>query len=81
VSNLGYDPSQREIDVERIYCEGPDVAAELMDVYGATYVLSRAGILDCDTEQPTDFAASDRFETVYAVDGVSVWRLRSEASG
>jgi hypothetical protein len=78
VSNLGYDPSQREVDVERIYCEGPDVAAELMDVYGATYVLSRAGILDCDTDQPTDFAASDLFETVYSVDGVSVWRLRSE---
>jgi hypothetical protein len=76
VSNLGYDPEPRAADVDAAYCDGPEVAAERMAVYGATYVLSSGGVLECDDGEPTDFAASPLFETVYDVDGVSVWRLR-----
>jgi hypothetical protein len=75
VSNLGYDPAPREADVNAIYCDGPEVAANRMAVYGATYVLSSGGILECDDDEPTDFGASPSFETVYDLDGVSVWRL------
>ena len=35
-----------------------------------------AASLDCDDGEPTDFGASDRFETVYDADGVTIWRLR-----
>ena len=52
-------------------------AAERDGKYGATYVLSSGGVLECDDGEPTDFASSDRFETVYDEDGVSVWRLRA----
>jgi hypothetical protein len=44
-----------------------------MALYGATYVLSSGGVLDCDL--PTDFGSSPLFETVYSKDGVSVWKL------
>ena len=47
---------------------------ERMAAYGATYVLSSGGVLDCAVE-PTDFGSSALFETVYDADGVSVWRL------
>jgi hypothetical protein len=73
VSNLGYDPEPRSADIVAIYCDGPDEAAARMAKYGATYVLSSGGALTCD--EPTDFAASPLFETVYDADGVSVWRL------
>jgi hypothetical protein len=36
-------------------------------------VLSAGGVLGC--EQPTDFGSSPLFETVYSVNGVSVWRI------
>ena len=62
-----------------IYCDGPDVAAELMATYGATYVLSSGGILDCAADRRPTSASSDRFETVYDVDGVTVWRLKGES--
>jgi hypothetical protein len=75
VANLGYDPAPREAAIAAIYCDGPDVAVARMAEYGATYVLSSGGILECDDGVPTDFSASPRFETVYSVDGVSVWRL------
>jgi hypothetical protein len=74
VANLGYDPAPRAIDIEAIYCDGPQVAAQRMAAYGATYVLSSGGVLDCAAE-PTDFGSSALFETVYDADGVSVWRL------
>ena len=74
VSNLGYDPAPREVDTKAIYCNGPDVAAERMAKYGATYVLSSGGA-PCDDAPATDFASSDRFETVYDKDGVTIWRL------
>ena len=75
VANLGYDPDPRAADIRAIYCDGPDAAIERMARYGATYVLSSGGVLECAA--PTDFGASPAFETVYAADGVSVWRLRS----
>src|SRR4029078_6056668 len=74
VSNLGYDPAPREVDTKAIYCDGPDVAAKRMATYGATYVLSSGG-LPCDGAEGTDFASSDRFESVYDKDGVTGWRL------
>ena len=73
VSNLGYDPTPRSEDIHAIYCDGPEVAKERMTRYGATYVLSSGGVLDCDA--PTDFGSSPLFETAYDGDGVSVWRL------
>jgi hypothetical protein len=73
VSNLGYDPTPRAEDIDAIYCDGPEVALERMARYGATYVLSSGGVLDC--EEPTDFGSSPLFETVYSADGVSVWRV------
>ena len=73
VSNLGYDPTPRSEDIHAIYCDGPQVAKERMARYGATYVLSSGGVLDCDA--PTDFGSSPLFETAYDGDGVSVWRL------
>jgi len=72
VSNLGYDPDTRAADIDAIYCEGPEVARERMARYGATFVLSAGGVLDCDA--PTDFGASSLFRTVYSADGVSVWQ-------
>ena len=79
VSNLGHDPASREADVNAAYCDGPEVAAERMGRYGATYVLSSGGVLDCPDGEPTDFASSPLFETLYDVDGVSVWRLLPSA--
>ena len=75
VANLGYDQAARELDVQAIYCDGPDVAAERMATYGATYVLSSGSVLECDDGEPTDFGGSPRFTTEYDEDGVSVWRL------
>jgi hypothetical protein len=75
VSNLGYDPAPREADVQAVYCDGPEVAVEKMARYGATYVLSSGGVLECDDGEPTDFSSSPLFETVYDADGVSVWHL------
>ncbi len=80
VSNLGYDPTPREADVERIYCDGPDVAARLMGTYDATYVLSSGTVLTCAGDG-TDFGSSERFETVYDVDGVTIWRLVDPLEG
>jgi hypothetical protein len=74
VSNLGYDPAPREADTTAIYCDGPEVAAERMAKYRATYVLSSGGV-PCDGDPTTDFSSSPLFETLYDEDGVSVWRL------
>jgi hypothetical protein len=73
-ANLGYDPAPREEDTKAIYCDGPDVAAERMARYRATYVLS-SGSNPCGEADATDFSSSDRFVTVYDVDGVTIWRL------
>jgi hypothetical protein len=74
VSNLGYDPGPRETDTTAVYCDGPEVAAERMARYRATYVLS-SGSNPCGEADGTDFSSSDRFETVYERDGVRIWRL------
>ena len=74
VSNLGYDPAPRAKDTKAVYCDGPEVAAERMATYGATYVLSSGGD-PCDGAGGTDFGSSPLFETVYDEDGVTVWRL------
>ena len=76
VANLGYDPTEREQDTKLIYCDGPEVAAQLMNYHGATYVLSFGGSLICDDGEGTDFGSSPLFETVYDRDGVAVFRLR-----
>ena len=75
VANLGYNPDQRGNDVHAIYCDGADEAVALMARYGARYVLSSGGALDCGGGEPTDFSKSPRFETVYDRDGVEVWWL------
>ncbi len=75
VSNLGYDPGPREKDTTAVYCDGPDVAADRMAVYGATYVLSSGGIPCAEGVTGTDFGASPRFSQVYDEDGVQIWRL------
>ena len=73
-ANLGYDPAQRERDTQAIYCDGPEEAARLMRMYGATHVLSSGGVPNCEG-QPTEFWATAEFDTIYEVDGVSVWEL------
>jgi hypothetical protein len=74
VSNLGYDPAPRAADTKAIYCDGPDVAAERMANYRATYVLSSGGA-PCGDAPSTDFGSSEKFQTVYDEDGVEIWRL------
>jgi hypothetical protein len=74
-ANLGYDPDRRAADVHAVYCDGPERAASIMGVYGATYVLSSGGLLQCDGHEPTDFGSSPLFETVYSKDGVTIWHL------
>jgi hypothetical protein len=74
VSNLGYDPGPRSVDIKAVYCDGPEVATEKMSPYGATYVLSSGGN-PCGNAAGTDFGSSPLFETVYDEDGVTIWRL------
>ena len=75
VSNLGYDPEPRAADIAAIYCDGPEVAASAWPTYGATYVLSSGGVLDCDeASRPTSGRARCSRRSTTA-DGVSVWRL------
>ena len=75
-ANLGYDPDPRAADVHSVYCDGDSRAAAVMAHYGATYVLSSGGRLDCSGHAPTDFGKSSLFQTVYNVGGVEVWELR-----
>ncbi len=79
VANLGYDPSLREADVHAVYCEGDRRAAAILSRYGARYVLSSGGVVDCRGGPPTRFQTSPLFETVYDDTPVTVWRLRSPA--
>ena len=64
----------RAADTKAVYCDGPEVAAERMAIYGATYVLSSGGN-PCEGADQTDFSSSPLFETVYENDGVTIWRL------
>ena len=77
VANLGYDPSQRAVDVQRIYCDGDTAAADLMRQYAADFVVSPGSGVDCGGSEHTPFGSSPLFESVYDADGVSIWRLRS----
>jgi uncharacterized MnhB-related membrane protein len=74
IAYLGYDPATRVAEVESVYCDGDARAREVMERYGAQYVLSSGGLLPC--EHPTEFSTSDEFETVYDEQGVRIWRLR-----
>jgi hypothetical protein len=76
VANLGYDPDARARDVHAVYCDGDVGAAEIMVRYGATYVLSSGGRLDCSTPEPTHFEQSPLFEEVFHSNTVAIWRLR-----
>ncbi len=80
-ANLGYNPDQRAADVQSIYCDGPNMAATLMNKYGATYVLSSGGVLQCSNHKATDFTASPLFERVYSQGWVEIWRLLPTAPG
>ena len=75
VANLGYNPDVRAKDVHSVYCDGPVAARAVMARYGASYVLSSGGLLDCGSHQPTDFDASPLFEMVFRDGGTAVWRL------
>jgi hypothetical protein len=75
VENLGYDFGERQALVEEIRCGGDaDRAAALMRELGASYVFPEQGVGCAD---PVDFAASDRFEEVYAEGGVVIYHLSS----
>ena len=75
VSNLGYDPAPREADTQAIYCDGPEVAAERMAKYDATYVLSSGG-------SPCDGAAGHRLRLEPPVpDGLRRGRRHDLAAG
>jgi len=76
VANLGYDPAPREAAVHHVYCDGDQAAAAIMRRYGANYVVSSGGLLDCGGRTATQFAASPIFETAYRNATVSVWRLQ-----
>jgi hypothetical protein len=75
-ANLGYDPAPREADVTAAYCDGPEAAAAVMARYGATYVITPKYHTWCESGAGTDFSSSERFETVFDVDEVQIWRLR-----
>ncbi len=77
VANLGYDPAPREAAVKTVRCGSAEAAAAAMRQYGATYVLSSGGLVDCGGATPTNLSASSLFQTVYDVDGVTIWQLRS----
>ncbi|MHB8958630.1 MAG: DUF2298 domain-containing protein [Candidatus Limnocylindrales bacterium] len=76
VANLGYDPAPREAAVKTVRCGRPDAAAAAMREFGATYVLSSGGLVDCGGAAPTNLSESPRFEVVFDGGGVTVWHLR-----
>jgi len=76
IANLGYDPGVRQAALHAIRCGGDaEVAAALMQQYGAAYVFPTTGGPGC--EAPVDFAASPLFEEAYANQTVRVFRLSS----
>ena len=75
IANLGYSPDERISQVTTIYCGGdPDLSADLMRRYGATYVVDGGRPASCGA--PVDFGASPDFELVYDA-GPRIWRLLS----
>ena len=75
VANLGYDATPREFDIDRIYCDGDRTAVDVLQKYNATFVLSRDELY-CGEREPTDFASSPTFTTVYDSEGVTIWQLK-----
>ena len=74
IANLGYAPDRRIGDVVAIYCGGdPELSADLMRRYGATYVVDGTRPQPCPA--PVNFASSAEFELVYER-GPLIWRLR-----
>jgi hypothetical protein len=74
VANLGYRPDQRVQDVLSGWCDGPERARDVMLQYGATYVLSTGGYLECNAT-PTNFDESPLFERIYDAAGIKIWTL------
>ncbi|HET8777441.1 MAG TPA: hypothetical protein VFN76_07245, partial [Candidatus Limnocylindria bacterium] len=74
VANLGYRPDERISNVITIYCGGnTDLSAQLMQRYGATYLIDGARPTPCAS--PVDFASDPAFELVYDA-GPRIWHLR-----
>ncbi len=79
VANLGYLPDERIADVAEIYCGGdPERSAELMQRYGATFLIDDGRPQPCD--ERVDFGASASFELVYD-DGPLIWRIGDPEAG
>ena len=74
VANLGYRPDQRVDDVLSAWCDGPERARDVMLQYGADYVLSTGGYLEC-SGAPTNFDTSPLFQTIYDAAGIKIWTL------
>jgi hypothetical protein len=73
IANLGYAPDERISHVTTIYCGGdPELSADLMRRYGATYVVDGGRPASCGA--PVDFGTSATFELVYQ-DGPRIWTL------
>ena len=75
VANLGYSPDERSAVVNEIYCNGrADVAADLTQALGATYLLDTGppGVADCVR---TTFTDSPDWRLVYDASGVQIWQL------
>ena len=73
-ANLGYDPDPRAADTKAIYCDGPEVAAERMAVYGATYVLSSGGN-PCDGRRRHRLLVEPAVRDGLPAGRVTIWRL------
>ena len=77
VANLGFDPDERERQLNAIYCGDPGQAVPLLDELGATYVLDARRPGDCP--EPVDFATVPGLELAYDHDGIRIWH-RTDAS-
>ena len=73
-SDQGFDQTQRDADVQAIYCTQA-LAGDLMRQYNANYVLSFGGLLDCKGHAPTDFDNTPGFHRVYDAGGVTIWKF------
>ena len=50
--------------------------AAVMSHHGTTHVLSSGILPDCAGGTPTDFSASQRLQTIYDADSVTIWHVR-----
>jgi hypothetical protein len=70
-ANLGLSSAQRETDLKALYCGTPDDAAEVMEKYGATFVVGDYGR---SAQCAHRFAQSALFEKVFQQGGTSIYR-------